>query len=83
MPTYTENEAGDKWCPMSRVIWLLGSGPGNRTYPTEGRDDTDSKRMHDATMCLGSRCMAWQWENNGVPPVDPKEEMRGRCGMST
>ena len=55
MSIYTEEEAKRKWCPFSRAIASYGEG----TYGTSNRDC--GSMNGDATACIASSCMAWQW----------------------
>lgn len=48
----TEDEAKKKWCPFARVADDDGA-TFNRTWVGE---------IHGATVCLGSACMAWEWD---------------------
>lgn len=67
MSNYTEKEASNKWCPFSRVALLFkqkddylqadvvaGGGSFNRNPLLHPAFD-------DGALCVGSRCMAWQW----------------------
>lgn len=80
----TEEEAAKRWCPFGRRLTCYGEGTElamashNRTG--EGQP---------ATMCLGSRCMAWRWIVLGpqqrimaeVQGVDVKVP-HGYCGLA-
>ena len=59
----SEDEAKEKWCPFSRV-WSYEGGSFNR--------DLDGSEA--VANCIGSRCMAWRWEDN--------RRERGFCGMA-
>jgi hypothetical protein len=46
----TEEQATKKWCPFARATPPNSSAAVNRY----------GDRLPDATLCIGSRCMAWR-----------------------
>lgn len=59
----TENSAMKKWCPFARVADGRGASINRDWDGLEGEQ-----------WCIGSRCMAWRWEDNRYE--------RGYCGMA-
>lgn len=80
MTTVTENEAKDRWCPFSRINYAGIRTDGkvvavsNRDKPVIALANLDD---HNMCMCIGSRCMAWRWEErtDRIPQF-------GHCGLA-
>lgn len=75
----TEKEAATMWCPFVRYTgdtdhgsWGRGGNAGNPANidPAKGPGDY-------ACNCIGSRCMAWRWDDTGPP-----ETRHGYCGLA-
>lgn len=73
----TEEEAKNKWCPMSRIIAIKnretdepGYGPYNRW---EDSCDEKNGMLPRGSYCLASECMMWIWEKDS--------SSNGRCGL--
>lgn len=58
----TEDEATKKWCPFARDI-DCGRGASGFNRPVD---------LAGASECIGSRCMAWTWEDRGKPVLVPE-----------
>ena len=52
----TENEAKAKWCPFARVVTGPWAVAVNRVVDLK----TLKPHLPGTTMCIGSKCMAWQ-----------------------
>ncbi len=91
----TEEEAGQRWCPLARD----SNTGGNRTR--FGGDGSPVDPQYGAEMagdfpCIGSQCMAWRWDmtwasateegDGGDMVVRLKrrkgEPKRGGCGLA-
>ena len=76
----TEKEAASMWCPFIRHedpdvkggSWNRGRQEGN-----PANVDADGSPGSYACNCIGSRCMAWRWDNK-LPPADK----HGHCGLA-
>jgi hypothetical protein len=104
----TEEEAKKCWCPFARVAFA-GQHVGNRPSSSMIRFAEDEAKRTGAaadsqdlrylleqradTMCIGSRCMAWQEAGPlfelvpQLPPYPPKtiqhpREGEGFCGLA-
>ena len=83
--TLTEDDAKQRWCPHVRV-------PAYEAQPTEEEGPASANRspceatqmhiarMHAATRCIGSGCMAWRWWNR-LPSMHTNNST-GYCGLS-
>ena len=69
----TEEAAKQRWCPLVRFKSAeTGSGPAfNRQRVSSDMDDVN---------CIGSRCMAWIWENRRPSNATSGEQFKGYCG---
>jgi hypothetical protein len=57
-----EAEAATKWCPFARQVELWqGRGDADAVAAVNRYDLTDSASLPRGALCIGSRCMAWQW----------------------
>lgn len=63
---YTEKEAAEKWCPMSRPMLL----PGRDINTLAGRHRIEAG-MRAESRCIASACMMWRLDCN-----------RGYCGLA-
>lgn len=76
----TEDEAKTKWCPVARVALPNGSAC-NRDFETPNLQESHPSFIA-ATRCIGSACMAWQYDltreeaSNGYPAAS------GHCGLT-
>lgn len=69
--SYPEEVAKTKWCPFVRLSSGVGHVSWNRrTNPSWKEEEPE---VHPEAMCIGSRCMMWEWTWAG--------EM-GKCGLS-
>lgn len=73
---YTEEEAGSKWCPESRVAASVEVHQGLKhaagvNRKPGGRDPFDGSR------CVGSLCAHWQFLSG-----TRNANKRGYCGLS-
>lgn len=64
----TEDEAKTKWCPFVRL-----TDDGQMYFDNRGRKfgGTSGKDGIDASLCIGSGCMAWRWVE---PPSAPNAD---------
>lgn len=72
MIDFTEREATEKWCPLSRVLENGSTAPVsfNRLQKTSGSEISYPK----GSVCIASHCMAWKYSRQ----VDG--EFYGFCG---
>lgn len=70
MTLCTEKEAAGKWCPLVRFKF---SGTGDT--PSCNREPGMGPGVTEGTRCIGSRCMAWRFDQFDVGRV-----ARGYCG---
>lgn len=86
----TEQEAKEKWCPLSRVLVIGQNGmpmsmPFNRTIQTDQKVVANAPTgeitlsLPESCQCAGSVCMMWRWLDK--PPTEP-EDRRGFCGVA-
>ena len=75
----TEYEAKQKWCPMVRFTADSGSYDSNRINFQDENPEA----------CIGSKCMAWIWDNNTMSDADyraqrmtPEKNVKGYCGLA-
>ena len=71
----TEEEAREKWCPMSSI--RSNNGGGYNRLP-----DANQTMTPRNTLCITSDCMMWRWS---VSPETAKNEgidEAGYCGLS-
>lgn len=70
MTALTEQEAAERQCPVATTAVLIGNTAVAAHRPNV--DDTDG-----GPRCLGSRCMAWRWEDRAdrIPQF-------GYCGLA-
>ncbi len=64
----TEQEASKRWCPFARVSQF-----GNRVQTTAGFS------LPVGGECVGSACMAWEWEMHETQPGDAPR--KGDCRL--
>ena len=57
----TEAEAAGKWCPLARVPGYSPCQTGIAGLNSYG----DGSPLPAASLCIGSRCMFWQWHDRG------------------
>ena len=78
-----ESEAREKWCPMARAVIGFEAGSTqtfNRfvAHPEdkEGKKITDIIMSGEATRCVGSKCMMWEFDQQfETKVVDASEEI--------
>ena len=66
----TEDEAGETWCPFSRVGGLGGDHSYNRS------ESPHHDLLPKESLCIASACMAWRWtgpEMKDTQRLDSKE----------
>ena len=84
----TEKEAASVWCPVIRHedpdvkggSWNRGRQEGN-----PANVDADGSPGSYACNCIGSRCMAWRWDDNGLSAsVELRKHGKtpGYCGLA-
>jgi hypothetical protein len=65
MSTYTDREAGQRWCPFARVPYTMETNTGDvgMTINRDGTYGGDRMPAHRGygNECIGSRCAAWRW----------------------
>jgi len=79
----TEDEAKTKWCPFVRMSPQSAINNRGDNHPNAGN-----------VKCIGSDCMAWQWnqgkdnvrqyvDDNGLLIVESGREGMGYCGLAS
>jgi hypothetical protein len=62
MTILTEEEAKKRWCPFSRVATTNANSPSwNRLSGRQKENGPLTMQTPEATLCIGSQCMAWRW----------------------
>lgn len=87
----TEDEAKIKWCPFARVMQTEQLKNANG-MPVDAIAATSNRRSdYDYVKCIGSKCMAWRWEEVNYSPPDTCEGLQqegnrlvriGYCGLA-
>jgi hypothetical protein len=69
---FTEEEAGKKWCPFSRLVGVgqMPTPPHNRVVMAA---KPDQLIVPPGCACIGSACMAWIWHTTE----------KGECGLAS
>lgn len=84
----TETEAGNLWCPFTRVVPLpMENGYVRVTPPVGNRVVIEgverSSGFPQSARCIASQCMLWQWSEKptGEYRGFPASIGKGFCGM--
>jgi hypothetical protein len=66
-----------RWCPFARQLVTLDNALSGSPMHA-----TSANRFHDekASLCLGSGCMAWRWEER--PAEGWSDKATGYCGLA-
>lgn len=73
----TEKEAAEMWCPFIRMSSRSMVSDWNGSYNRNHNPDDQIQGQHGPMTCIGSRCMAWRWDDTGPP-----ETRHGYCGLA-
>lgn len=77
----TEAEAIKKWCPMSQVPLSLTEDGYGITAVAVTANRTKDNRPLKGSLCFGSRCMMWAWDNDPEYCTDAEFPANGHCGL--
>ncbi len=80
----TEEEAKNKWCPFARAEAMRDKADSPRLAINRG---SPIFVMMEATLCIGSACMAWRAVQTGWTNPNPAGESEpiygsGYCGLA-
>lgn len=94
----TEDEAKNKWCPFARVASLDDDREDVSARNRWSRDGETKWGPVAGAACIGSACMAWQWEQEAnqpalldwahgdmaapAPPSTRQSTVAGFCGLA-
>lgn len=73
----TEKDAKAKWCPFARAQHPNAPTGGNRVIGPRGAE---------IMLCIGSACMAWQWDelmHDGPDSYISEPGPTGHCGLTS
>lgn len=80
----TEEKARTKWCPYALTNGIAMEAPLKAIGFPINRGNMGT--VAEATRCLGSDCMKWEWIGspfNSVQPAHLDEDDEGYCGLGS